>query len=71
MKYYYKYQKEKKLSLTITRMANVRVFDNKGKEIGHTTVSKWQKVDDVVNMLVREHEISKVWNNPKLSFNKR
>jgi hypothetical protein len=71
MKYYYKYQREKKLSPKLTRLASVKVFNYKDKEIGHATLSKWQKVEDVVNMLIREHEISKVWNNPKLSFNKK
>lgn len=67
--YYYKYQKEKKLSPTSTRMANVTLIDEKSKVVGNATVSKWQKVEDIVSMLIREYEISKVWNNPKLSFN--
>jgi len=57
-KYYYRYQKEKQLKQGVTRMANVTVFDLKDKLIGTATVSKWQKVADVVDMLVREYEIS-------------
>ena len=71
MTYYYKYQKEKKLSTTTTRMANVTVVDAKGKQIGCETVSKWQKVEDVVNMIVRDVELSKVWNSKQFSFNQK
>jgi len=67
--YYTKYQKQKKLNATTTRLANVTVMNDKGKEIGRETVSKWQKVDDVVAMIVREYEIRKVWNKKKFSFN--
>lgn len=71
MTYYYKIQKEKKLTPTITRMANVTVYNDKGKEIGMATVSKWEQPEKVVDMLIREHEIRKAWNNPNLSFNQK
>jgi hypothetical protein len=69
-KYYYKYQKEKKLNSNTTRMANVSVWDFNDKLIGNATVSKWQKVEDVVDMLVRDYEVSKVWNSKEFSFNR-
>ena len=70
-KYIYQYQKDKKISPTITRMANVRVMDLKGKEIGMATVSKWQNIEDIVNMLIREYEISKVWNSKNYHLTKK
>ena len=67
--YYTKYEKEKKLTPTITRMANVTVYNAGLKEIGRATVSFWEKPDNVADMLIKEHEISKTWNNKRLSFN--
>jgi hypothetical protein len=64
--YYYKFQKEKKIDASTTRMANVKVFNLKDKEIGNATVSKWQKVEDVVGMLVRDYELAKVWSKIKV-----
>ena len=69
--YYYKYTKEKKINATTTRMANVTVMDEKGKEIGSYAMSKWENVDKAVAMLIREYEISKVWNSKEFSFNKK
>ena len=67
--YYTKFQKEKKLKDKSTRMANVKVFDCKFKQIGNATVSKWQSIDDVANMIIRDYELSKVWNSKEFSFN--
>lgn len=67
--YYYKFKKEKKLSSTITQMANVTVINEKGKEIGNATVSKYESVEKVVDMLVRDYELSKVWSSKHFSFN--
>lgn len=60
--YHYFFEKNKKLSENVTRMANVTVWDAKGKQIGRETVSSWQKPTDMVDMIVRDHEISKIWN---------
>ncbi len=60
--YHYLFEKKKKLSETVTRMANVTVWDAKGKQIGRETVSHYQQPTDVVDMIVRDHEISKIWN---------
>jgi hypothetical protein len=68
--YYTKFQKEKKINDTTTRLANVSVYTITGKKIGCETVSKWQKSDDVANMIIRDYETSKVWNSKQFSFNK-
>ena len=68
--YYYRFQKEKKINSSTTRLANVTVINEKGKEIGKETVSKWQTVENVVDMIVRDYEISRIWNSKKFSFNK-
>jgi hypothetical protein len=67
--YYTKFQKEKKINATTTRLANVTVYNTKWKQIGNATVSKWQDVNDVANMIIRDYEISKVWNSKQFSFN--
>jgi len=61
--YYYKFQKERKINATTTRLSNVTVMNEKGKEIGNYAMSKWEKVDTVVSMLVREYELSRAWNS--------
>lgn len=68
--YFTKYQKEKKINAATTRLANVSVYDIKGKKIGSETVSKWQNSDDVAAMIIRDYELSKVWNSKQFSFNK-
>jgi len=68
--YYFKEQKEARISPTITRMRSVTVFDLNGKEIGHTTMSKWECVNKYVSMLITEHETRKVWNSKCFDFNK-
>ena len=67
--YYIKFEKEKKLSSTITRMANVTVFNARYKEINRATVWIGKNSDEVANMLIREYELSKIWNNKKLLIN--
>jgi len=67
--YYYEFQKEKKLNATTTRMANVKVFNAKGNQIGCETVARWQKPDEVVGMIVRDYELQKIWNSKEFSFN--
>lgn len=69
--YYHRTQQERKINATTTIMKNVAVYNQKGKEIGRETVSKWQKVEDVVNMIVRDYELSKVWNSKQFSFNQK
>jgi hypothetical protein len=58
--YTYKYQKEKKINSTTTRMANVTVFE-KGKVIGNECVAKYHSVEDVVSIIIRDNEMRKMW----------
>ena len=69
--YYTHYQKEKKINATSIRMANVTVFDKNLKQIGNETVSKWQSIDDVAGMIIRDYELRKIWNSKQFSFNKK
>lgn len=67
--YYYRVQQERKINATTTRMKNVKVFTENGKEIGSYAMSKHEDVNKCVAMLVRDYELRKVWNSKQFSFN--
>ena len=66
--YVYKYTPAKKLSEKITAMAVVEVYNRDGKKIngyGFSRAPKNQfddRVTEMVTELIREYEISKIWN---------
>ena len=69
MNYIYKFTKEKKLDAKRTRMAQVIVYDLKDKVIGSWAFTylpkhnKEQEIQDKITMLIREYELSKIWNS--------
>lgn len=67
--YYTEYQTEKEITPTITRMANIKVYTDRGKEIGMATVAHYEDKNKVADMLIRDYELNKVWNSKEFSFN--
>lgn len=67
--YFTIYQQQRKINSNTTRLANVTVYDAKGKKIGCESVSKWQDKNEVANMIIRDFELSKIWNSKQFSFN--
>lgn len=68
--YLYKFFKAKKLDKKTTRMAYVKVYNIKGKEIGDAIVWGGDDPVKVVAMVVRDYELSKIWNSKQFSFNR-
>ncbi len=67
--YTYTYQHENRVDACTTKMANVAVFDCRGKKIGGEPVAKWQTPEGVVRMIVREHEL-RIANNKTIHYAK-
>jgi len=60
--YRYRYTPEKKLTPTMTRQATITVMDINGKIIGQEHCSKWEKPEDIAQMIIREHQNKKHFN---------
>ena len=69
--YWYKFFKQKKIDKNTVIMAHVKVWDIKGKEIGCEIVWTGDTPEKVVDMIVRDYEISKIWNSKEFSFNRK
>lgn len=69
MEYIYKFIEKRKINATTTRLAHVLVYTIKGKHIGTEIVWSSQTPEQVVDMIVRDYELSKIWNSKKFSFN--
>lgn len=71
--YYYRFTPARKLSANTTRMATVEVYDLNLKKVDSYSWSyipkdkalKEQFIQQGVDMLIREHELAKVWRKLK------
>lgn len=68
-KYIYKYTKARKINATTRQMHTVTVFTLKDKQIGQHSWSYLERdseaqIQRYVTMLIREYELSKIWNRP-------
>lgn len=60
--YTWVYEKKKKLSKNVTQMAHVKVFNDKGKQIGCEAVAEYHTPEKVVEIIVREYSLRKHFN---------